>query len=95
MLYTQTFSARKITTIFRYVQVFPDFCKIYLSKTIFVICRPLHCLTASLNDLITIRLYISLTANEVSGLLSFSASARSFNRKTVFQAVAEVSWIFQ
>ena len=33
MLNTQPLSARKITTFFRYTQIFPVFCEIYLSKS--------------------------------------------------------------
>ena len=34
MLNTQSLSARKITTFFRYTQIFPAFCNFYLSNSI-------------------------------------------------------------
>ena len=53
--------------------------------------------TASLSDRCTIRLYISLTANEVSGLLSFSASGlivvrRSFSASARSFSVSGLSY---
>ena len=50
--------ARKITTIFRYTQVFPDFCKIYLSNYLrYMFSHPLKPIKGSLKGKVLMVLY--------------------------------------